>query len=124
MAIRHNLLPNSRPFSKLMDQHDWLRLLRYKSCPNQHRCWPRSARTVQVSCWDRGRPARKHAKGAQPWEAAHNPFSRFALICGRDARGPSKSLDRLKPATPVLLLFDAPEAAAYTQLTATMSRLC
>jgi len=48
----------------------------------------------QVNCWDRGRPARKRAAGAQSfrkWLAIS--FSRFALICGRDARGPSNSLE-------------------------------
>src|SRR5258705_8201545 len=28
--------------------------------------------------------------------------ARLRRVCGRDARGPSKSIDRLKPATPVL----------------------
>ena len=44
--------------------------------------------------WDRGRPARKRATGAQPFKVAVNSFSRFALICGRDARGPSQSFER------------------------------
>ena len=43
-------------------------------------------------CWDRGRPARKRAEGAQSFKIALNLFSRFALICGRDARGPSNTL--------------------------------
>jgi hypothetical protein len=44
-------------------------------------------------CWDRGRPARKRAAGAQSFKnqlPIH--FSRFALICGRAARGPSNHL--------------------------------
>ena len=43
--------------------------------------------------WDRGRPARKRAGGAQFHGIRHKSGSRFALICGRDARGPSQSLD-------------------------------
>jgi len=35
----------------------------------------------QVIGWDRGRPARKRATGAQA-EVAMNSFSRFALIAG------------------------------------------
>ena len=38
------------------------------------------------------RPQR--AAGAQSFGSYANPFSRFALICGRDARGPSNSLER------------------------------
>jgi len=41
--------------------------------------------TQEVIGWDRGRPARKRAKGAQSFRRASNSFSRLALICGRDA---------------------------------------
>jgi hypothetical protein len=34
----------------------------------------------QVICWDRGRPARKRAEGAQSLLRANNSFSRFALV--------------------------------------------
>jgi len=44
----------------------------------------------QVICWDRGRPAANAAEGAKSF-AVPFLFSRFALICGRDAAGPSKS---------------------------------
>ena len=49
----------------------------------------------QVICWDRGRPARNAPK-ARGFQAAVSLFI-FALRahCGRDARGPSKSLDWL-----------------------------
>jgi hypothetical protein len=46
-----------------------------------------------VICWDRGHPARKRAEGAQSFGLVHNTFSRFALICGWDARGTSNSLE-------------------------------
>jgi hypothetical protein len=48
----------------------------------------------QVIVWDRGRPARKRAAGAQSFRSGSQFFSRFALICGRDARGRRQSLDR------------------------------
>jgi hypothetical protein len=49
---------------------------------------------VQVRCWDRGRPARKRDARAQRFGEPLAPihFSRFALIAGGDACGPSNSL--------------------------------
>jgi hypothetical protein len=49
--------------------------------------------SAQVIFWDRGRPARNAPKALSASKVAPNPFSRFALICGRDARGPRKSLE-------------------------------
>ncbi len=43
-------------------------------------------------CWDRGRP-RPPAR-RQPRTSLATIFSRFALIAGEGARGPSKSLER------------------------------
>jgi len=44
-----------------------------------------------IGC-DRGRPARKRAAGSQ---AAFQIQFALRAYCGRDARGPSQSLDRL-----------------------------
>ena len=48
----------------------------------------------QAIGWDRGRPARKRAEGREGLVRCCFSFQ-FALSarCGRDARGPSKSLD-------------------------------
>ena len=40
-------------------------------------------------CWDRGRPARKEREGRKLIASYFE-----AYVCARDARGPSKSLDR------------------------------
>jgi hypothetical protein len=55
-------------------------------------------RTGQVICWDRGRPSRNAPQARSLLEVSPNLFSRFALICGRDARGPGQSLERFVPA--------------------------
>jgi len=54
----------------------------------------RSIEALQVIGWDRGRPARITW---QPpgWHFTFLLFA-FALICGRDARGPSQSLEWLQ----------------------------
>jgi len=49
--------------------------------------------TTLVIVWDRGRPARNAPQARGLSKVISKPFSRFALTCGRDARGPSKSLD-------------------------------
>jgi hypothetical protein len=48
--------------------------------------------TAQVIVWDRGRPARNAPQARSLWKLFRS-FSRFALICGRDARGPRQSID-------------------------------
>ena len=56
--------------------------------------WAESFReTSQVICWDRGRPARNAPQARRLSKILRQSISRFALICGRDARGPSKSLE-------------------------------
>ena len=47
----------------------------------------------QVIAGTAGALARKRAEGAQSFRRDHDPFSRFALIAGGGARGPSKSLE-------------------------------
>ena len=42
--------------------------------------------------WDRGRPARKRAAGAQIFGSIPNPFSRFALIAGGTPAVPDNHL--------------------------------
>jgi len=49
---------------------------------------------MQVIVWDRGRPAGNAPKARSPWKVPPNPFSRFALNCRWDARGPRQSQDR------------------------------
>ena len=55
--------------------------------------------TGQGICWDRGRPARNAPQARSILEVSPNLFSRFALICGRDARGPGQSLEWSVPAS-------------------------
>jgi len=45
-----------------------------------------------VTVWDAGALARKRAAGAQTFEVPPKSFSRFALICGRDAGVPANHL--------------------------------
>src|SRR6185295_13277800 len=70
----------------------------------------------QVIVWDRGRPARNAPTARNLSEVAGNTFSRFALICGRDARGPRQSLDRTAhcplPDQRLLLRLDLPTSIA------------
>src|SRR5258706_16293699 len=45
-------------------------------------------------CWDRGRPARNERE-ARKWIRSNlRMTARRRRVCGRDARGPSKSLER------------------------------
>ena len=43
--------------------------------------------------WDRGRPARKRAAGAQRFGSTSSNVFALRAHCGRDARGPSTSLE-------------------------------
>ena len=48
---------------------------------------------IQEIGWERGRPARKRAAGAQVFQAAiANPFSRFALTAGGTPAVPANHL--------------------------------
>jgi hypothetical protein len=53
----------------------------------------RSGDPAQVICWDRGRPARKRAEGAKSLQRVRIVVFALRAHCGRDARGPSKSLE-------------------------------
>jgi len=46
-----------------------------------------------VIVWDRGRPARKRAAGAQSFGSSFLTSFALRAHCGRDARGPRQSLD-------------------------------
>src|SRR5258705_6916179 len=48
----------------------------------------------QVICWDRGRPARHEREARKDLESNGEKCAPERRVCGRDARGPSKSLDR------------------------------
>jgi len=54
------------------------------------------AGTGQVICRDRGRPARKWARSAKMYWDLLLKNAGLRRVCGRDARGPSKSLDSQK----------------------------
>ncbi len=75
--------------------HDYPKRVIYRKKPDGSLVASIHAGEGTKSRWDRGRPARKTAErhtsfaGMSDWNC-----SRFALICGRDARGPSQSLDR------------------------------
>ena len=51
------------------------------------------AGTGRGICWTAGGPPANAPQARNLSEATPNSFSRFALICGRDARGPSKALE-------------------------------
>ena len=75
------------------------------------------SQTTQVICRDRGRPARNERKARKCTGFYCRMTARLRRVCGRDAQGPSKSLEWQILLTPLLLAINVDAGLCGAQRT-------